>query len=69
MDKDDFKGLVNKVLKGCGCLSIGFFLLLAGVGMCVDDDEKDDGDEKSGQKTEQTGGIINQIIFYLLLYK
>ena len=62
MDKDDFKGLVNKVLKGCGCLSIGFFLLLAGVGMCVDDDEKDDGDEKSGQKTEQTGEQKDSVV-------
>ena len=30
--------------------------------MCVDDDEKDDGDEKSGQKTEQTGEQKDSVV-------
>ena len=44
--------MMGKVLKGCGCLSIGFFLLCAGVALCTDDDENKE-DDDSAQKTEQ----------------
>lgn len=44
---------VNKVLKGCGCMSIGFVIftiILAIIGAFVDDDDSSSSD---GQKTEQ----------------
>ena len=53
MDANDIKGYLRKFLKGCGCLSIGFLVLVILVGIFVDDDEKKDGDEKTAQKTEQ----------------
>ena len=43
---------VNKVLKGCGCISIGFFIftiILAIIGAFVGDDDS----SSDGQKTEQ----------------
>ena len=39
MDMDNFKEMAGKVLKGCGCLSIGFFALLIIVGIFADDEE------------------------------
>ena len=39
MDMDNFKETMGKVLKGCGCLSIGFFVLLIIVGIFADDEE------------------------------
>ena len=39
MDMDNFKKMAGKVLKGCGCLSIGFFALLIIVGIFADDEE------------------------------
>ena len=53
MDANDIKGYLSKFLKGCGCLSIGFLVLVILVGIFVDDDEKKDGDEETAQKTEQ----------------
>ena len=48
-----FKETMGKVLKGCGCLSIGSFVLLLIVGIFVDDEEKKDAEEETVQKTEQ----------------
>jgi len=53
MDANDIKAYLSKFLKGCGCLSIGFLVLVILVGIFVDDDEKKDGDEETAQKTEQ----------------
>jgi type VII secretion ATPase EccA len=53
MDMNSFKETMGKVLKGCGCLSIGSFVLLLIVGIFVDDEEKKDAEEETAQKTEQ----------------
>jgi len=53
MDTSDFKEMMGKVFKGCGCLSIGFFVLVIIVGIFADDDEKKDATEESAQQTEQ----------------
>ena len=53
MDMNSFKETMGKVLKGCGCLSIGSFVLLLIVGIFVDDEEKKDVEEETVQKTEQ----------------
>jgi len=53
MDTNEIKGYMSKFLKGCGCLSIGFFVLLIIVGIFADDEEKKDDDEETAQKTEQ----------------
>ena len=39
MDVNDLKEKVGKVLKGCGCLSIGGLVLLLIIGIFVDDEE------------------------------
>ena len=49
----DFKQMTGKFLKGCGCLSLGFFLLLVIVAIFMDDEEKKDGTEETAQQTEQ----------------
>ena len=46
--------IVGKVFKGCGCLSIGFFILLVLVAIFSDDEEKTETTEETVQKTEQT---------------
>ena len=53
MDTNEIKGYMSKFLKGCGCMSIGFFVLLIIVGIFADDEEKKDDDEETAQKTEQ----------------
>ena len=53
MDTSNFKDYVGKFLKGCGCLTIGFIVLMVIVGIFVDDDEKKDGSDESAQQTEQ----------------
>jgi SpoVK/Ycf46/Vps4 family AAA+-type ATPase len=53
MDTSDFKEMMGKVFKGCGCLSIGFFVLVIIVGIFADDDEKKDATEETAQQTEQ----------------
>ena len=53
MDMNSFKETMGKVLKGCGCLSIGSFVLLLIVGIFADDEEKKDVEEETVQKTEQ----------------
>ena len=50
---NSFKETMGKVLKGCGCLSIGFFVLLLIIGIFADDEEKKDAEEETAQKTEQ----------------
>lgn len=55
MEMDDFKSIAGKFFKGCGCLTVGFFVLMIIVGIFVDDDEKKDG--KDGKDdTEQVEG-------------
>ena len=53
MDMNDFKQMGGKFLKGCGCLSLGFFVLMIIVGIFADDDEKTDATEETAQQTEQ----------------
>ena len=53
MDTSKFKDYMGKFLKGCGCLTIGFIVLMVIVGIFVDDDEKKDGSDESAQQTEQ----------------
>ena len=51
----DFQNLKNKTLQGCGCLSIGFTVMIIGliiIGICVDDDENE-----SKAPTEQKDSI------------
>ena len=52
MDIDNLKELSGKVFKGCGCLSIGFALLMFIVAIFTDDEEKKS-EEAVEQKTEQ----------------
>ena len=53
MDASEIKGYMGKFLKGCGCLSIGFFVMLILIGIFADDDEKKDDAEETAQQTEQ----------------
>ena len=53
MDSSTLKDYMGKFLKGCGCLTIGFIVLMVIVGIFVDDDEKKDDSDESAQKTEQ----------------
>ena len=53
MDMSDFKQVIGKVFKGCGCLSIGFVVLCILVAIFADDDEKTDTTDDNNQKTEQ----------------
>lgn len=39
MDWEKIKEIINKVTKGCGCMSICFIGLLFAVALCTDDDE------------------------------
>ena len=53
MDASEIKGYMGKFLKGCGCLSIGFLVMLILIGIFADDDEKKDDAEETAQQTEQ----------------
>ena len=53
MDMNSLKETMGKVLKGCGCLSIGSFVLLLIIGIFVDDEEEKNAVEETAQKTEQ----------------
>ena len=44
---------MGKFLKGCGCLTIGFVVLIVIVGIFVDDEEKSDATNETAQQTEQ----------------
>ncbi|MBQ6308454.1 MAG: AAA family ATPase [Prevotella sp.] len=50
---NNFKETMGKVLKGCGCLSIGSFVLLLIIGIFVDDEEEKNVVDETAQKTEQ----------------
>ena len=49
----DFKEIIGKVFKGCGCMSIGFCVLLVIVGLFADDEESTEVTDETTQKTEQ----------------
>ena len=53
MEVSDIKKVIGKVFKGCGCLSIGFFVLLIIVGIFVDDEENTETTDNTDQPTEQ----------------
>lgn len=53
MDTSNLKEYTGKFLKGCGCLTIGFVVLMVIVGIFVDDEEKTDATEETAQQTEQ----------------
>ena len=53
MDVNDVKLMTGRFLKGCGCLSVGFFALLVIVAIFMDDDEKPDATDEMTQLTEQ----------------
>ena len=53
MDVNNVKQMTGKFLKGCGCLSLGFFVLLIIIGIFADDEEKKDATEETAQQTEQ----------------
>jgi type VII secretion ATPase EccA len=53
MDTSDFKNMMGKVFKGCGCLSIGFFILVVIVAIFTDDEEQKDESDNTAQQTEQ----------------
>ena len=54
MEVNDIKTWIGKVFKGCGCLSIGFVVLLVIVGIFVDDEENTETtDDSATQPTEQ----------------
>ena len=38
MDVDNLKEMAGKFFKGCGCLTVGFFILVMIVGIFADDD-------------------------------
>ena len=54
MDASELKQMTGKFLKGCGCLSLGFFVLLIIVGIFADDEENKDTADETVQQTEQT---------------
>lgn len=53
MDVDNLKEMAGKFFKGCGCLTVGFFILVMIVGIFADDDEKTESTEETAQQTEQ----------------
>lgn len=53
MDMDNLKEMAGKFFKGCGCLTVGTFLILLIIGIFVDDDEKTESTEETAQQTEQ----------------
>ena len=54
MEVNDIKTWIGKVFKGCGCLSIGFVVLLVIVGIFADDEENTETtDDPATQPTEQ----------------
>ena len=50
----DYKELLGKGLKGCGCLSIAFFVLLLIVGIFVDDEETKEAEAAAVETTTET---------------
>ena len=63
MEVSDFKAVVGKIFKGCGCLSIGFVVLLFIVGIFVDDEENTtttDNDQPTEQVEKKDSVIVNE---------
>ena len=61
----DIKEVTNKGLKGCGCLSIGFFLLLIVIGIFAPDPDEEEVEklkkelaEKVASETEQKDTVV-----------
>ena len=57
----EYKEIISKGLKGCGCLSIGFFVLLVIVGIFVDDEETKEPETpvvQTTQETEQRDSVV-----------
>jgi len=55
------KNYGGKIFQGCGCLSIGFVLsiiILCIIGVCVDDEETSEGEQREEQKTEQKDSVV-----------
>ena len=53
MDVDNIKEMAGKFFKGCGCLTVGTFLILLIIGIFVDDEETKESTEETVQQTEQ----------------
>ena len=53
MDVDNIKEMAGKFFKGCGCLTVGSFLILLIIGIFVDDEETKESTEETVQQTEQ----------------
>ena len=49
----DYKQVMGKVFKGCGCLSIGFVILCIAVAIFADDEEKTETADGENPQTEQ----------------
>ena len=49
----DFKEFANKFLKGCGCVSIICFVVVALICIFVPDEEEENKDENQTARTEQ----------------
>ena len=53
MDLDNLKEMAGRFFKGCGCLTVGTFIILIIIGIFVDDEESSETTEESTPKTEQ----------------
>ena len=53
MDVDNIKEMAGKFFKGCGCLTVGTFLILLIIGIFVDDEETKEATNETAQQTEQ----------------
>ena len=53
MDLDNLKEIAGKFFKGCGCLTVGTFIILIIIGIFVDDEESSETADESTPKTEQ----------------
>ena len=53
MDVDNIKEMAGKFFKGCGCLTVGTFLILLIIGIFVDDEETKEATKETAQQTEQ----------------
>ena len=66
LKNENLKGMGNKILKGCGCLSIGSFvmvIILAIIGSFIDDEEKTettDNTTKTEQVEKKDSVIVNE---------
>jgi type VII secretion ATPase EccA len=62
----DFQNLKNKTLQGCGCLSIGFTVMIIGliiIGICVDDDENESKaptEQKDSTSVKKDSVVVNE---------